>query len=188
MIHFLIHVTSGPEIARLSYIKAKLAKFFPESRLHVFNQTNTMFDDCILVENTKSMGFGWTLRFLKHATSFVESADYLIKIDPDIEITGNPLEGVVIHDGECFGQMKQVQGVNVLLGGFQGYTKGALQKILEIGAAYENEIGPQDAVLYRVGCDAGMAFASLPWLDLWADRDNFDTNLKIVSWRRRCGQ
>lgn len=184
MIHFLIHATTIEEASRLSYIQYALEGCFPDSRLHVINQTGTDIPDSVVQENTKSCGFGWTLRFLAYAQGVMQLNDLLIKIDPDIEVRGNPLDGILIPQGACFGQIKHVQELPVFLGGFQGFTADAIDTILRVGRAYENEPGKQDPILYKVGAALGMQFISLPWIDIWADPANYDPNYKVLAWRR----
>lgn len=192
MIYFITHVTKEVEVARLPYITHSLEKHFPGSELRVLNQTNTPLPEFggklgeWGVENIKSTGFGWTLRFLRMAERLIEPGDLVIKIDPDIDIRGNPLDGIeIIPSGACFGQVKLVQEVPVFLGGFQGFSYEAVKLYLEHGPKVENQPGPQDIIAYSLGARLGMKFISLPWVDLWAEPDNHDPNCKILSWRSR---
>lgn len=183
MLYFVVHITTATEIARLSYIKHQVQHFFPEARLLVLNQSGQPIKDTVELENIKSCGFGWTLRFLRLID--LQPNDLLIKLDPDVDIMGNPLHGLpLLAADSCFGQVKLVQEVPVFLGGFQGFGSEAAKTIIKAGTAYENEVGRQDTILYRIGATRGMTFIPLPWIDLWAQRDNYDPNSKIISWRR----
>lgn len=184
MIRLLTHITTATEIARLPYIRRALQRCIPNSQLSVLNQSGFELAEANSCENIKCAGFGWTLRFLELGLARMKSDDLLIKIDPDIDIKGNPLDGIFIPPGACFGQIKLVKEVPVVLGGFQGFTYGAITTLLEQGRQSASEPGPQDAVLYRLGASLGMAFISLPWVDLWAERNNYDPNSKVISWRR----
>lgn len=184
MIIFLTHITSEVEVARLPYIRRALEQNFVTCRLEIINQSGIDIPNSMPRENIKSCGFGWTLRFLRHAEQLMKPEDLMVKIDPDIEIKGNPFEGISVPQGACVGQIKLIGEVPVFLGGFQGFTSDAIRLLLDKGPEFENEEGRQDPILYRIGASLGMDFIALPWVDLWAERNNYDPNSKIISWKR----
>lgn len=184
MIHFLTHITTDTEITLLPGFRESVAQCFPGSVLHVFNQTGQEILDTLVYENIKSCGFGWTLRFLRYAGGVMGPQDVLVKIDPDIELFGNPLAGMAIRPGECFGQLRFGNNIQAFMGGFQGYTRGAVESFLRAGQEFESTSGPQDHIAYRVMQSFSAPFVSLAYMDLWADPLNYDPCLKVRHWKR----
>lgn len=186
MIHFVIHVVTPQEIEKLPTIIESL-KCFPDARLHVFNQTRIPVEGSIVCENTKNCGFGWTLRFLRHVYGPMTSSDLAIKIDPDTEIYGNPLTGLDIPHGHVLGQFEMEGDCcgSVFYGGFQGYTRDAIEIMLERGPMFENETGPQDMIAQSIVNVFEIPFLQVPNIELWdsaqAPADN------ILVWHRERG-
>lgn len=184
-IHFVTHITTDEELAKLPGLAETLRLYFPDCLLHVFNQTLQPIAGSMVCENIKMMGFGWTTRFLAAILPIMEKDDLLIKVDPDVEIFGNPLLGQTFANGTSFGQIKSFSNGNAFMGAFQGFTYDSAKYVMEQGRQFENETGRQDIIAYRILVQQDRLFVSLGSVDLWADPDNFDIHLKVRSWKRQ---
>lgn len=184
MIRFVAHVTDGVEVRMVDQLRERLNMFFAPLKLTILNQTGQKVfiagAEVDTLTNIKSQGFIWTLRFLYAMRPKMEPGDLLIKVDPDIGISGNPIQGVEIPDGSCFGQIKQLTCERPFMGGFQGYTPGAMDEFLKHGRPDSN--GAQDVMARELIDQRRINFVPIPLVDLWAMRDNYDANLKVVHY------
>lgn len=187
--HFVTHVTSPQDVEQLPCLLDSLQHFFPHSTATVYNQSLLSFprsEMAITCENIKECGFGWTLRFLRNAHCVMTPGDLLIKVDPDTQILGNPLEGLEIPNGSFFGQQDKVGCCDmVFFGGFQGFTYKAVEEILRYGPQWENAEGPQDIILQNIVNGTLQHFVPVPNVSLWADRQKpLPPDLKVVHYSR----
>lgn len=187
MIHFVVHVTSSAEFDQLDSLRCEIDEYFPAARLHVFNQTLKPKDGSIVCENIKQCGFGWTVRFLRHALSVANPGDLIIKIDPDILLLGNPIAGLDIPSGCVFGQRQTQDDCCALIfyGGFQGYTYEAAKLVAQHGHIYENEVGPQDIAAQNIINLFEIPFLAVPKLELWDTKPEPDEDIMV--WHRARG-
>lgn len=184
MTHFITHLALDKEFDYMPAVQTNLEEHFPGSPLTIINQNSSKsYPNSIQMQNIKPFGFAWTLRFLAHMQPQLQKGDLLIKIDPDIQIHGNPMT-YDIPPGHCFGQLKRVCGDRIWLGCFQGYSAEAVNHILEYGQRFANEQGAQDFWAYQVLAGLDLGFVSIPHIDLWADPRNYDMHAKILTWKR----